>query len=530
VFGLSSFAQAPFASTGGASYLFVVAENIDLAESTTQSSAFLLSITEDTVLDDVDATAGDYFGSIIEAITIEDTPTIQAAFAQSVNEDSVLADAAEIAAQFAVVRNEDAVMAEGGVEAMRLDASGNLNMTGGGTANTANTFGFKNRLINGAMPIFQRGTVATANNQYSVDRWAFVKANDAIESVSQNADAPAGFTNSLRNTISTGDASIGASQYSGFEQRIEGFNVADLAWGTANAKTVTLSFWVRSSLTGTFGGSIQNSAGNRSYPFTYTINSANTWEYETITIAGDTSGTWLTTNGVGLRVWISVGAGSSSSGTAGAWSGSDFRSATGATSVVGTNGATFYITGVQLEVGSTATSFDYRPYGTELALCQRYCVVFTNLGGGARFGSGYYNSSTTAFNTVVPIGTPLRDTPSVTASNMTIGIQGAAPSVSSISGISYAANIPSVNFISNTGTTKALGSSSGSIVLATFETDLYKPEPDRYSSSTLNKIFVNPTVLPNACITIDSYYIKLHGLIPQGIIDLYIEGSYKVQD
>jgi len=170
---------------------------------------------------------------------------------------------------------------------------------------------------------------------------------------------------------------------------IEGFNVADLNWGTANAKTVTLSFWVRSSLTGTFGGVLQNSANNRSYPFTYTISSANTWEYETVTIAGDTTGTWLTTNGVGVWVMLGLGVGSTFSGTAGAWAGSNFISATGATSVVGTNGATFYITGVQLEVGSTATSFDYRPYTTELQLCQRYYLLLVR-GTDVYFSNAYY--------------------------------------------------------------------------------------------------------------------------------------------
>ena len=155
-------------------------------------------------------------------------------------------------------------------------------------------------------------------------------------------------------------------------QNIEGFNVADLGWGSASARTVTVSFWVRSSLTGLFGGSFVNSAFNRSYPFSYTISAANTWEYKTIVVAGDTSGTWVTDNGVGIRVIFSLGAGSSYSGTAGAWSGSYLPSATGATSVVGTNGATFYITGVQLEAGTVATPFERRSYGQELALCQRY--------------------------------------------------------------------------------------------------------------------------------------------------------------
>jgi hypothetical protein len=135
---------------------------------------------------------------------------------------------------------------------------------------------------------------------------------------------------------------------------------------------------VRSSLTGSFGGVFRNNAGNRSYPFTYTISAANTWEQKSITVAGDTSGTWLTTNSTGIVLSFSLGAGSTVSGTAGAWASSFLAQPTGSTSVVGTNGATFYITGVQLEVGTQATSFEYRQYGTELALCQRYYWVICN--------------------------------------------------------------------------------------------------------------------------------------------------------
>jgi hypothetical protein len=236
--------------------------------------------------------------------------------------------------------------------------------------------GFKNRIINGAMVIDQRNAGAsvtlTASTLYIVDRFGGVEDTDGGMTCQQVSQAPEGFTKSIVFTTTSADASLGSTQYCVGVQRIEGNNVADLGWGTALAKTVTLSFWVRSSLTGTFSGSLVNSAADRSYPITYTISAANTWEQKSVTVAGDTSGTWLTDNGIGIRVHFSLGSGSSYSGTAGAWASSLFFGATGATSVVGTNGATFYITGVQLEKGSTATSFDYRPYGTELALCQRY--------------------------------------------------------------------------------------------------------------------------------------------------------------
>ena len=237
--------------------------------------------------------------------------------------------------------------------------------------------GFKNRIINGAMVIDQRNagaSVTPTSSAYTLDRWQAILTQASKFSVQQNAGSvtpPAGFTNYLGAT-STSAYSVPTSDYFLLQQSIEGFNVADLGFGTANAKTVTLSFWVRSSLTGTFGGVLSSGGFTRCYPFTYTISAANTWEYETITIAGDTSGTWLTTNGTGMIVNFNLGSGATVSGTAGAWSSTLYTSATGATSVVGTNGATFYITGVQLEVGSTATSFDYRPIGTELVLCQRY--------------------------------------------------------------------------------------------------------------------------------------------------------------
>ena len=185
---------------------------------------------------------------------------------------------------------------------------------------------------------------------------------------------PAGFSNYLGFTSSSSYA-VTSGDYFAIGQPIEGFNIADLDFGKATAKTVTLSFWVRSSLTGTFGGALQNSGVTRSYPFSYSIPTANTWTQISITIAGDTSGTWLTTNGTGVTVNFSLGYGTTYSGTAGVWSGNNYGSATGATSVVGTNGATFYITGVQLEVGSSATGFEYVDYTTQLLMCQRYFQI-----------------------------------------------------------------------------------------------------------------------------------------------------------
>jgi hypothetical protein len=303
--------------------------------------------------------------------------------------------------------------------------SGALNGTLGATTpstgvftdvNTPNTFGFKNRIINGGMVIDQRNAGASGTAiGYTVDRFQYSASQASKLTWQQNAGSvtpPTGFVTYLGGTSSSA-YSIGASDYFVFSQHIEGFNTADLGWGTANAATVTLSFWVRSSLTGTFGGALKNSAGNRSYPFTYSIPAANTWTSVSVTIAGETTGTWLTTNGVGLTVLFGLGVGSTYSGTAGSWQAANYLSATGATSVVGTNGATFYITGVQLEKGSTATSFDVRDYGRELAMCQRYYYY-----GGTVLGPGYQDGAASlagAFLTPVP----MRATPTLTTAGPT---------------------------------------------------------------------------------------------------------------
>jgi hypothetical protein len=265
---------------------------------------------------------------------------------------------------------------------MPITIDGSNGITQAGEFNSDSTFGFKNRIINGAMVIDQRNagaSVTPINAQYLVDRFVYAATQTGKFTAQQNAGAitpPVGFSNYLGFT-STSAYSIIAGDLFVLQQLIEGFNTSDLNWGTANAKTVTLSFQVYSSLTGTFGGSLRNNAGDRSYPFSYSVPIANTWTTISVTIAGDTTGTWIgATNGIGLRVGFSLGSGATYSGTAGAWAAANYLSATGATSVVGTSGATFYITGVQLEVGSTATSFDYRPYGTELALCQRYYEIF----------------------------------------------------------------------------------------------------------------------------------------------------------
>jgi hypothetical protein len=282
----------------------------------------------------------------------------------------------------------------------------------------------RNRIINGQMVLDQRNAGASVTVSgatiYTVDRWSGTNLTDGAFTVQQDSSAPAGFTNSIKITTTTADSSLVTTQSAQIRQEIEGFNVADLGWGTANAKTVTLSFWVRSSLTGTFGGSLRNDGFTRSYPFSYTISAANTWEQKSITIEGDTSGTWLTTNGAGIRLTFDLGAGPDRSGTAGEWSANNNTAPTGAVSVIGTLSATWYLTGVQLEVGTQATSFEYRQYQQELALCQRYYYRMQAAGANSFFGSGF-NESTTVQQTLTVFPVSMRAAPSSLEQSGTAG-------------------------------------------------------------------------------------------------------------
>jgi hypothetical protein len=231
--------------------------------------------------------------------------------------------------------------------------------------------GRRNIIINGAMQVAQRGTSSTSNG-FLLDRFNIQNVSDGAFSATQDSSAPTGFENSLKIEVTTADTSLSATQNLRCEYRVEGKDMFYLDWGTSNAKTITLSFYVKSSLTGTFSGAINNSDFNRAYPFTYTISSANTWEYKTVKIDGDTTGTWLVTNGIGMNICWSLGAGSSRVGTADAWAAVNVQGVSGQVELIGTVNATWQMTGVQLEVGEQATPFEHRSFGEELALCQRY--------------------------------------------------------------------------------------------------------------------------------------------------------------
>jgi hypothetical protein len=324
----------------------------------------------------------------------------------------------------------------------------------------ASPFVLKNRIINGDMRIDQRNAGAsvaiTTSDNYITDRfYSGVAANSKLTG-QQNAGSvtpPTGFVNYLgMNVAASANVTVGASETYFIAQNIEGLNTSDLAWGTANAATITLSFWVRSSLTGTFGGSLRNSAANRSYPFTYTITTANTWEQKSITITGDTSGTWLTTNGIGIRLIFGLGVGSSLSGTAGAWAAANYVSATGAVKLIETNSATWYITGVQLEIGTSATPFERRLYNQELANCQRYYWQKNSETSYAAFGSGTMNSATAA-RIYLDYPTTMRAIPTISATSVASFIVSQATDLS-VSGLTAYPNSGGalVDFNTSTGT------------------------------------------------------------------------------
>lgn len=298
---------------------------------------------------------------------------------------------------------------------------------------------FKNRIINGAMVIDQRNagaSFAQTNGAYNLDRWYGISftggATTGKYTVQQNAGSvtpPVGFSKYLGITSSTATSTSSSDIYL-ISQPIEGYNIADLNWGTVNAKTVTLSFWVYSSATGTFGGALK---GGQNYPFTYTISAANTWEYKTVTITGSTSGTWQSTNNSGVEVVFQLQVGSSYTATAGSWTSSTLYGASGCVNLLNNSGATFYITGVMLEVGTQATTFDYRSIGTELQLCQRYYWKVSGDGASiGGFGSGQCANSTTA-NIIFSYPVTMRTAPTISlGGTYTVNFGGGNSTVSSI--------------------------------------------------------------------------------------------------
>jgi hypothetical protein len=353
-----------------------------------------------------------------------------------------------------------------GVTKATVNSTG-LSLASTASINALNTFGFENRIINGAMVIDQRnaGASLTVNgNVYTLDRWNGGGVNDGTLAFQQVSDAPSGFTKSLRVTVSVADASLGATQYARVGQVIEGFNVADFAGGTANAATVTFSFWVKSSLTGTFGGNLSSGDESRVYVFQYTINTANTWEQKSVTVTLPSDGTWATDNSAGFRAFFSLGAGSTYTNTPNVWLTSYAQQASGNINVINTTSATWAVTGVQLEKGSQATSFDFRSIGTEFALCQRY---FAKLGANPQgssnyqaYGAGHNTNVNTAQNTHLSYPQFMRASPTIAFSG-SIGVSASGSYINaSLQGTYAGVSSSLLQTLS-----AAVGSANGGVVL-----------------------------------------------------------------
>ena len=320
----------------------------------------------------------------------------------------------------------------------------------------------KNRIINGSMQIDQRNAGASVTLSgsagFGVDRFAGYRSNaSAVMTAQQSSTAPTGFTKSLLITTTTG-ATVASTDYSQLRQNIEGFNIADLGFGTANAQTITLSFWVRGSLTGTYGIAFCNGAEDRSRIASYTINAANTWEQKTITIAGDTSGTWSSINTGGLIVIWDLGFGSNyNASVTGSWVAGTYQGLTGGVKLQATTGATWYVTGVQLEQNTSATPFERRLYGQELMNCQRYYARLVSTSGNyIAFGSGYfYNTTTAAIYVKYPVA--MRAAPTASVSNVRADCAaGTAPTT--LGTAYYGSDSAYLNFTGGSGITTGQGS------------------------------------------------------------------------
>lgn len=298
---------------------------------------------------------------------------------------------------------------------------------------------YKNRIVNGDMRIDQRNggasvTVDADVTVYGPDMWRGTgQAADGKFTMQRSASSPpSGFTHFLRCTVATADASVGASQRYILWQPIEGLSMSDLGFGAAGARTITLSFWVRCSITGDFSGALRSNGGLRSFPFTITVDVANTWEFKTVVIPGDTTGTWVTDNSQWGHLSISLGAGTDFDSPAGAWAGGNYLGPAGGTALISSLGATFDLTGVQLEPGAGATDFERAGFGEMFRRCQRYLQRFD--GANNYFAVGHAFSTSGAFVThQFPV--PMRVAPTFSYSalaDILLHYQGSTTAVTSV--------------------------------------------------------------------------------------------------
>ena len=313
--------------------------------------------------------------------------------------------------------------------------------------NALNPVMFRNRFINGDMRIDQRNNGGTVSGHvtYPVDRFRVIKDTAAgTMTMQRSSTAPLGFNTSVVYTVGTA-YTPGSSENNFFVQLIEGYQTADFGWGTTGAVPVTLSFWVRCSLTGYFGGSLRNGASNKSFIFSYNVNASNVWEYKTITIPGCSDGTWDKTTGNGVELAWGLSVGATFSNAPGGWYTGNYISATGAKFISSTAGATWFMTGAQLEKGTVATPFEFRPFPVEFQLCQRYYEV---LNSNYTFqlwvpNTGYLNkvAGTWAYQV------PKRTTPTISQfPGSTVGIDRFGIGAAGYSSISLTASADMMNF------------------------------------------------------------------------------------
>ena len=297
-----------------------------------------------------------------------------------------------------------------------------------GSINDGPISGFRNLITNGEMVLDQRnvGAAVTVNadgfssRQFPVDRFPVQRVGTIVITAQQDTVAPPNFQNSVKLTVTTADSSVAATDYAFINHRLEGYTASPLRYGTSAAKQATLSFWVRSSITGTYCIGISNYADNRAHVKEYTINSADTWEYKTITITGDTTGTWEKTNSGGMNIAWTLLSGSDYQATANTWHTSVKLATSNQTQWGSTSSATFYLTGVQLELGTTASIFERRSYGQELALCQRYCQRFRVFPTSSFDSFMAYYGGTNALSSVKRLTTPMRTTPIASFTNASV--------------------------------------------------------------------------------------------------------------
>ena len=328
--------------------------------------------------------------------------------------------------------------------------------------------GRRNKIINGAMQVAQRGTSFTVSDAYTLDRYKFKISGGGAATITQDSTTPDDFSYSYKVDVTTADTSVASGDHGVIMHVVEGYEFAPSNFGSSAAKTCTLSFYVRSNKTGTYGVAFQNSAQNRSCIQEYTINSADTWERKSITIPADTGGSWNTTNGIGLKVtWGLMGGSTYATSTLGSYNGSNVFLTSNQVNLFDSTSNEWYMTGAQVEIGSQATAFEHRSYAEELTLCYRYFHRIKPTTAYSAYGVGGAYSNTQAVAQIhLPV--PLRASPTfsyngalstyydvvggfINFSNMTVSQVMGAPDVTSLK----------VNVVGN-------GTSGNTFMLATF--------------------------------------------------------------